>query len=93
MSFWCPLLTTSLAIHHSNVGVQLRRVTTSGQRTLLSFGCSFAGPHSYTAGGSREGGSENYSERTGVESKWGKEFMSVEKKKRKASDLQAFVMF
>lgn len=36
----------------------------------------------YTAGGSREGGSESYCERAAFESKWSKEPV-VEKKKRK----------
>ncbi|XP_024396791.1 homeobox-DDT domain protein RLT1 isoform X1 [Physcomitrium patens] len=38
-------------------------------------------PH--TAGGSRDGGSENYSERTALQSKWSKELELAENKKRK----------
>jgi hypothetical protein len=33
-SFWCLILATSLAIHHSNIGVWLRKVTTLSPHTL-----------------------------------------------------------
>ena len=37
MSFWCPFLTISLAMYCSNIGVQLRRVTTEGPYTSNLF--------------------------------------------------------
>jgi len=49
---------------------------------------SFAVP--YTAGVSKEGGSENYSERTALQSKWSIDHELMEKRRRKVGFLPAF---
>jgi hypothetical protein len=37
-SFWCPFFKTNVAVHASDVGVWLGRVTTSGPHTKLGDG-------------------------------------------------------